>query len=187
MFINNHSGRCYVRFSMCVVPVKVKDKDFNFVYCTFATLGNWSQGCFDKANFMKTLQIRGQNTSITVKTLAEKENHTTFALKVLRVCRHLDLNQEWIGFAKRCTKGDLPIDSSELATVEKLKMWKHLSCVADEVIKSNWIINVELRIGANCTRASEAIKVIPSINDDPYAMKTVLGWCSVGQMGYRDH
>ena len=86
---------------------------------------------------MKTLQIRSQNTSITVKTLAEKENHTTFPLQTLRVYRHLDLNQEWIGFAKRYTKGDLPIDSSEVATVEKLKMWKHLSCVADEVIKSN--------------------------------------------------
>ena len=43
-----------------------------------------------------------------------------------------------------------------------------------------------MRIGANCTRASEAIKVIPSRNDDPYAMKTVLGWCIVGPVSYRN-
>ena len=41
--------------SMCVVPVKVKHKDSNFVYSTFAMLDNCSQGCFVKASLMKTL------------------------------------------------------------------------------------------------------------------------------------
>ena len=40
--------------------------------------------------------------------------------------------------------------------------------------------------GANCTRALEPIKVIPSRNDGPYAMKTVLGWCIVGPINYRN-
>ena len=39
--------------SMCVVPVKVKHKDSNFVYSTFALLDNCSQGCFVKASLMK--------------------------------------------------------------------------------------------------------------------------------------
>ena len=41
--------------SMCVVPVKVKHKDSNFVHSTFAMLDNCSQGCFVKASLMKTL------------------------------------------------------------------------------------------------------------------------------------
>ena len=40
--------------------------------------------------------------------------------------------------------------------------------------------------GANCTRALEPIKVIPSRNDGPYAMKTVLVWCIVGPINYRN-
>ena len=171
---------------MCVVPVKVKHKDSNFVYSTFAMLYNCSQECFVTASLMKTLQIRGQKTSITVKTLTGEENHTTFALEGLRVCNQLGLNQEWISLPKAYTKEDLPVDSWEVATAQKLKKWKHLSCVADEVIKDDQNINVGLLIGANCTRALEPIKVIPSRNNGPYAMKTVLGWCIVGPISYRN-
>ena len=166
--------------SMCVVPVKVKHKDSNFVYSTFAMLDNCSQGCFVTASLMKTLQIRGWKTSITVKTLTGEENHTMFALEGLRVCNQLGLNQELISLPKAYTKEDLPVDSWEVATAQKLKKWKLLLCVADEVIKDDQNINVELLIGANCTRALEPIKVISSRNDGPYAMKTVLGWCIVG-------
>ena len=64
--------------SMCVVPVKEKHKDSNFVYSTFAMLGNCSQGCFAKASLIKALQIRGQKTSITVKSLTGEDNHICF-------------------------------------------------------------------------------------------------------------
>ena len=72
--------------TLCVVLVKVKHKDSNFIYSTFAMLDSCSQGYFVKASLMKTLQIRGQKTSITVITLTGEENHTTFALEDLKVC-----------------------------------------------------------------------------------------------------
>ena len=72
-----------------------------------------------------------------------------------------------------------------MTTAQKLKKWKHLLCVADEVIKEGQNISVELLIGAKCARALESIKVIPSRNDGPYAMKTVLTWCIVGPISYR--
>ena len=149
-------------------------------------LDNCSRGCFVKASLMKTLQIRGQKTSITVKTLTGEDNYTTFALEGLRVCSQLGLNQEWISLPKTYTKEDLLVGSWEVATAQKLKKWKHLSCVADEVIKDDQNVNVELLIGANCARALEPIKVIPSRNDGPYAMKIVLGWCIVGPISYRN-
>ena len=61
---------------------------------------------------MKTLQIRGQKTSITVKALTGEENHITFALEGLRVWSQLGLNQEWIRLPKTYTKEDLPVDSN---------------------------------------------------------------------------
>ena len=64
--------------SMCVVPVKEKHKDSNFVYSTFAMLDNCSQGCFAKASLMKALQIRDQKTSITLKSLTGEDNHICF-------------------------------------------------------------------------------------------------------------
>ena len=69
----------------------------------------------------ETLEIRGQKTSITVKTLTGVENHTTFALEGLSVCSQLGLNQEWISLPKAYTKEDLPVNSWEMATAQKLK------------------------------------------------------------------
>ena len=163
---------------MCVVPVRVKHNDSNFVDSTFVMLNICSQGCFVKASLMKTLQIRSQKTSITVKTLTEEENHTTFTLEGLRVCSQWGLNQEWINLPK--------VNSWEVQQVRSWRSGNILSCIADEVIKDDQNINVELLIGANCTRALEPIKVILSKNDVPYAMKTVLGWCIVGPISYRN-
>ena len=42
---------------------------------------------------------------------------------------------------------------------------------------------MDLLIGANCVKALEPIKVIPSEAQGPYAYKTVLGCCVVGPMG----
>ena len=72
---------------------------------------NCSQRRFVKASLMKTLQIRSQKTSITVKTLTGEDNYTTFALEGLRVCSQLGLNQEWISLPKTYIKEDLPVDS----------------------------------------------------------------------------
>ena len=73
----------------------------------------------------------------------EKENYATFALECLRVCSQFRVNQEWISLPKTYTKEDLPVDSCEVATAQNVNKWKHLSCVADEVIKDDQKINNE--------------------------------------------
>ena len=59
-----------------------------------------------------------------------------------------------------------------------------MSCVADEAIKDDQNISIELLIGANCARALETIKVIPS--EIIVLMKTVLGWCIIEPISYRN-
>ena len=76
---------------------------------------------------------------------------------------------------------DLPVDNTEIATAEKLKMWKYLdklkpvTSLADNK-------EVSLLIGAECVRALEPRAVISSQNGDHYTFKTLLGWCAVGPM-----
>ena len=88
---------------------------------------------------------------------------------------------------KTYTKKDLPVGSLKVTTPQKLKKFKNLSYVADEVIKDDQNICPELLVGANCTRALEPIKVIPSRNDGPYGMKMVLGWCAVVPVSFRNY
>ena len=114
-----------------------------------------------------------------MKTLTGKRIHTFFAVDGLKVSRTSGLDVEWINIPKAYTKDDLSVDSSEIATPEKIKKWKYLQEISEETSHSD-DVKVELLIGANCTRALESVQVIANRDGEPYAMRTVLGWCIVG-------
>ena len=89
---------------MCVIPVKLKYKDSNYVYSTFAMLDNCSQGCFDNSSLVKNLKIKGHKTSLSVKTLTGERIHTSFAVDGLNVSRNSRLDAEWINIPNTYTK-----------------------------------------------------------------------------------
>ena len=142
-------------------------------------LDNCSQQCFVKSSFVKNLRIKGHKTSVSVKTLTQEKTHTSFAVDRLKVSRTSSLDAEWINVPKAYTKDDLPVDSSEIATPEKIKKSKYLQEIAEKISHSD-NMKVELLIGDNCIRAPEPVQVIASRDRGPYAMKTVLEWCIVG-------
>ena len=119
--------------SMCMIPVKVKYKDSNSVNITFAMLDNCSPGCFINSNLVKNLRIKGNKTSVSVKTLTGERTHTSFAVDGLKVSRTSGLDAEWINIPKAYTKVDIPVDSSEIATPEKMKKWKYLQEISEEI------------------------------------------------------
>ena len=168
---------------MCVIPVKVKYKDSNSVYSTFAMLDNCSQGCFVNSSLVKNLRIKGHKTSVSVKTLTGERINTSFAVDGLKVSRTSGLDAERINIPKAYTKDDLPVDSSKIATPEKIKKWKYLQGISEEISQSD-DMKVELLIGANCTKALEPVQVIASRDGVPYAMKTALGWYIVGPIAH---
>ena len=117
---------------------------------------------------MKNLGKKDHKTSVSVKTLPGEETYTSLAVDRMQVSRTSGLDAEWINIPKTYTKDDLPVDSSEIATQEKIKKWKYLQDIAEEISHSDGA-NVELLIGANCTR-----------DGGPYATTTVLRRCIVG-------
>ena len=77
------------------------------------------------------------------------------------------------------TKDNLPVDSGENATPERVKKWKYLQKIAEEVSHSDEVI-IELLICANFSRALETVQVIDSKVGGPYATRAALRWCIVG-------
>ena len=69
------------------------------------------------------------------------------------------------------SKDDLHVDSSEIATADKISKWTYLASIVDEINQDENDVNVELLVGTNCAKALEPIEVIPSKGDGPYAMK----------------
>ena len=77
---------------------------------------------------------------------------------------------------------EILVNPSEVPTPLKLKKWHKLDCITDK-IASDDAVSINVLIGANCTKALEAIDFIASKNGGPYALETVLGWCVVGPIG----
>ena len=74
---------------------------------------------------------------------------------------------------------NLPVDKEETVTPARISKWEYLKPISNEIVQDEDIV-VGLLIGANCMKALEPMKIIPSKEDGPYAYKTLLGWCIVG-------
>ena len=73
---------------------------------------------------------------------------------------------------KQYSTEHIPVDSVEIATPEKLKMWRYLDSMAKD-IASDDKVSADLLIGGNCIQALEPISVISSQDDGPYGLKTI--------------
>ena len=85
----------------------------------------------------------------------------------------------WVKLPCTYTQEDLPVDSNEVATIDKIKRWGYLDKIKAEV-NANDNIEVTLLIGANCVKALEPCELIASKNGGLYAFRTLLGWLTVG-------
>ena len=85
-----------------------------------------------------------------MKTLTGEKIHISYAVDGLKVSRTSGLDTEWINISKVYTKDDLPVDLSKIATTEKIKKWKYLQEIAEEISHSD-NIKVGLLICANST------------------------------------
>ena len=70
------------------------------------------------------------------------------------------------------------MDKEEIATPPRISKWEYLKPISNEIVQDGDIV-VGLLIGANCMKALEPMKIIPSKEDGPYAYKILLGWCIV--------
>ncbi|XP_049318702.1 uncharacterized protein LOC125780534 [Astyanax mexicanus] len=91
------------------------------------------------------------------------------------------------GFSSPCfinlppayTRDFIPLERSHIPTPKTAKGWRHLKGVAQEMPE---LMNCEvgLLIGYDCSRALAPRQVITGGDDEPYAIKTDLGWSIVG-------
>ena len=85
---------------------------------------------------------------------------TGFHFKKFIQRKHFQLKRKRLQPQKRYQNGSIQIQLSQ-------KLHKH-------------DIEIGMLIGANCMKALEPLKIIPSKDGGPYAYQTKLGWCIVG-------
>ena len=58
--------------------------------------------------------------------------------------------------------------------------WQHLRRIKDKILPLHETLDVGILIGSNSPGAIKPKEVISSKAQDPYAVRTLLGWCIVG-------
>ena len=174
--------------SMCVVPVKVRHKNSDKDIKAFAMVDTCSQGTFITTSLMEQLNISGMQTFINIKTLIGHQKKSSYIVEGLYISKTTvsDGNPKWIKLPSAFSKKEIPVDSCEIATTRKLKKWDYLEKISKE-LGDNEDISVDLLIGANCLEALEPVEFIPRQNDEPYAIRAALGWCTVGPIKAQCH
>ncbi len=77
------------------------------------------------------------------------------------------------------TRDFIPFERSHIPTCETAKRWRHLEVIADKM-PARMDCGVGLLIGYDFSRALAPRQVITGGDEEPYAIKTDLGWSIIG-------
>ena len=140
-----------------------------------------SQGTFINTDLARKLKADGMKTTIKIKTLNGEDTQESEAISGLKVSKSIG-KPVWIDLPVTYSKTDLPVGDEDVVTPNKIKEWKYLEEIADEITQTE-NISIGILIGGNCSKALEPKEMIPSKNGGPYVFRTLLGWCIVGPVG----
>ncbi|XP_071486059.1 uncharacterized protein [Diadema antillarum] len=95
----------------------------------------------------------------------------------------LDFNRDQvIDLPPLFTRDAVPASRSQIPKSEVVKHWPHLESVAHKLMPYSKNVEVSLLIGNDCPRAIRPKEVVAGGDDDPYALRTSLGWGVVGRV-----
>ena len=153
-----------------IVPGQIKSKKSNHTVTTDAFLDQGSTAVFCTANSMNKLNLSGKRTPIILLTMGQEKVVSSCVITGLEVAG-LD-GETYCDLPNTYTQECMPVHKGNIPCQKDLQRWPHLGDVHLPEIDSE----VELLIGTNVPKALEPLQVIRSVDDGPYAIKTILGW-----------
>jgi len=165
-----------VHQALPIVPVRLKSENSDQFIETYAFLDSGSTATFCSESIMSTLNIEGKRTKIHLHTMGQENIQDCYAVSGLQIC---DLNgNQVVDLPPIFTQPTLPVSRKDVISSHDLHKWPHLRDVPLEKIDSD----VGLLIGINVPKVMEPWDVIPSIDNGPFAVKTLLGWVINGPL-----
>lgn len=144
----------------------------------YALLDTQSDTVFIDQEVSRELQVTGCPVKLKLTTMMG-ENAVVSSERVpgLRVRGYSSATH--ILLPPAYTKDHIPVNREHIPTCETAKCWSHLSPIIDEV-PPLFSCEIGLLIGYNCPKALAPRQVIVGKDDEPYAVRTDLGWSIVG-------
>ena len=165
-----------------IIPVWVSSsEDPENKRMTYALLDCQSNAMFVTEKLRQELGLEGVKSHLLLSTLHE-QNEVVESRKV-KGLTVMDLkHQNSISLPQAFTRQTNPFKSSQIPKPEVAKCWEHLRPIANELMPYRKDLEVGLLIGTNCPRAIKPREIIPGSDDDPYGVRTDLGWGIIGRV-----
>ena len=159
-----------------IVPVQVKSRKGSKIVTTYAFLDQGSTAVFCTESLMHKLDLTGKKVHILLRTMGQEKVVSSHIVSGLEVA---GLNEEhFCELPKAYTQMCMPVHKGNIPRQSDLQRWPHLKHVNLPEIEAG----IELLIGTNVSKALEPLQVIRSVNNGPYAIRTMLGWTVNGPL-----
>lgn len=163
-----------------VMPVWVSSKnDPTSEKLVYALLDTQSDTTFIDQEVSHSLNAERHPVKLKLTTLSGSNtilpSESVYGLRVRGYSSAVQIDLP-IAYTKDC----IPVNRGHIPTCETAKQWSHLREIADEIqpLKD---CEVGLLIGYNCSRAMAPRQVILGGDEEPYAIRTDIGWSIVGR------
>ncbi len=156
--------------TLAIIPVQVKLTNSNHIVQTYAFLDPGSSATFCTDQLRKDLNAKGKHQQILLRTMGQTKPINTLLVKDLEVCS-LD-GKEFIKLPDVYTQKEIPVDKEHIPKQKDIRKWPYLQDVDMPTINAE----VGLLIGINVPKLMEPWRIINSQGNDPFAIKTLLGW-----------
>ena len=170
-------GDCVV--NSMIIPVWLSHQDNpQEEVMVYALLDDASDTTFVRTSTLQALGVQGVDVKLNLHTMHGNTEIPAQRIKGLTVKR-LDKRVEVVlpnAYSRDC----IPSRRNQIPKPETANVWPHLKRIADKIPPYKEDMEVALLIGCNCPKAIKPREVILGKGDDPYAVRTLLGWGILG-------
>ena len=131
------------------------------------------------------MDVTGPDVQLKLSTVLGENLVTCRKVNDL-VVRGVNEHQEVL-LPRTYSREEIPAKRGQIPRPESVLGWPHLERLSRQLMPNRQDVEVGLLVGANCTRAIKPREVIPGADDDPYAMKTTLGWGVIGNASPKEN
>ena len=164
-----------------VVPVRLECEGHpEHEVVVYALLDPQSDACFIKESVGNQIQAKGEEVLLELSTMAGKATMKTASMKNL-IVKSIDGDAD-IKLPTAYSRQEIPADRHLIPRAETVRKWPHLEAVSEQLPRYFPDAEVGLLIGMNCPRALKPRDVVLGDDEEPWAVKTELGWSVVGPM-----
>ncbi|XP_078347357.1 uncharacterized protein LOC144632559 [Oculina patagonica] len=150
----------------------------------YALLDDASDTTFVTTQVQRKLGIEGVETSLDLSTMLGHERITVKRIDGL-VVQRLDKHTE-VELPKAYARQSIPSRRDQIPRPETVNRWPHLKKIQDKIPPYDQNVEIGLLIGCNCPKAIKPTEVIRGKSEEPYAVRTLLGWSIVGPVATSD-